>query len=139
MEKQVRVGVAAIIQNKNGEVLIGLRKSSHAHGTWGFPGGHLEFQEEPEICIKREVFEETGLVVTKVSKADYTSDQYSKEDKHYITLFYYAEVTDLQPKVMEPDKCEVWEWKAWDDLPENSMPPILNLKKQGFVLQNHEE
>ena len=31
---------------------------------WELPGGKLELGEEPEVCVAREITEETGLVVT---------------------------------------------------------------------------
>jgi len=131
MEKYPRVGVAAIIRNEMGELLLGLRKSKHANGTWGFPGGHLEFMETPEDCLAREVMEETSLRVTEIKKVDYTNDFYPDEDKHYITLFYEVWV-EGEPKVREPDKCAEWKWFPRNQLPKNLMPPIVHLIEQGY-------
>lgn len=33
---------------------------------WAFPGGHLENNESLTECVKREIFEETGIVLEKV-------------------------------------------------------------------------
>ena len=41
-KKYPRVGVGVMIQNKKGEVLLGLRQGSHGAGEWSFPGGHNE-------------------------------------------------------------------------------------------------
>ena len=30
---------------------------------WDLPGGQIEFNETPDQCIKREIFEETGIVI----------------------------------------------------------------------------
>lgn len=128
-QKQTRVGVAAIVRNEKGELLLGLRTGKHANGTWGFPGGHLEFRETPEDCVQREVKEETGLEVLALHKADYTSDYYKDEEKHYITLFYSVTCTG-NPKVCEPDKCAEWKWFHYNDLPENVMLPIQHLLEQ---------
>ncbi|KAF6793786.1 Nudix hydrolase 1, partial [Colletotrichum musicola] len=54
-----RVGVAAIIQRKDGRVVVGKRQSSHGAGTWQLPGGHLEFGESFFDCAARETLEET--------------------------------------------------------------------------------
>lgn len=135
MEKYPRVGCAAIIRNSKGELLLGLRKSAHANGFWGFPGGHLEFMETPEDCIAREVLEETALRATTVKKIGFTNDFYPEEQKHYITLFYnVAYEQGEEPKVCEPEKCERWEWFAPSALPENIMLPIQHLLEQGIIL-----
>ena len=135
MEQRPYIGVAAIVRNPKGELLLGLHKSKHAQGTWGFPGGHLEFMETPEDCIAREVWEETGLRITKVKRADFTNDFYPETQKHYITLFYEVEYeAKEEPKVCEPDKCERWEWFSVDNLPDNMMRPITNLLSQGIKL-----
>jgi len=40
--KQPKVGLAALII-KDKKVLFGKRKNPHGHGSWCFPGGHLDF------------------------------------------------------------------------------------------------
>ncbi|MCX6795148.1 MAG: NUDIX hydrolase [Candidatus Falkowbacteria bacterium] len=60
-EKQIRIGVAAVIVNKKGEILIA--KSPKLKNNWTMPGGHLNFGEKLEEALIREVAEETGLVV----------------------------------------------------------------------------
>jgi mutator protein MutT len=52
---------AAIIQ-KNDLVLSARRKEGlHLAGYWEFPGGKLEDGEQPEECLRRELFEEFGI------------------------------------------------------------------------------
>jgi 8-oxo-dGTP diphosphatase len=131
MEKSPQVGAAAIIRNAQGELLLGLRKSVHAHGTWGFPGGHVEFMETPEQGVIREVKEETGLDVLSVHKAGYTNDFYPLESKHVVTLFFEVEIQG-QPKACEPHKCEEWKWFSPDHFPDNLMPSIYRLMEQGY-------
>lgn len=125
-----RVGVAVIVINDD-KVLLGRRKGSHAAGTWAFPGGHLEFGEEPEQCAQREVSEETGISITNIRRSIFTNDVFDKE-KHYITLFLLADHKFGEPSVREPEKCEEWGWFAWDALPRPLMLPIEHLLQQGY-------
>lgn len=121
---QVRVGVGAFILKssrespENPHFLIGKRRNAHGAGTYGLPGGHLEFGETPEQCAAREVMEETGLKVSDVQFLTATNDYMPAEGKHYITLFVVCsrDNNDDEPQVLEPDKCEEWEWASWEDL-----------------------
>ena len=105
MNKQVRVGVATIIL-RDGAILLGERIGSHGANTWATPGGHLELGESIEDCAKREVLEETGLIVDSIEKFTFTNDIFEKEGKHYVTLFVVASSASGEPQVTEPDKCK---------------------------------
>jgi len=108
------IGVATILI-KDGTVLLGKRKGSHSEGTWAMPGGHLEMNETPIECAKRELLEETGLIAHACEEGGWAYDQI--EGKLYITLFF--QITDFEgsPQLLEPHKCEGWHWFFLDDLP----------------------
>jgi len=58
--------VVAIIRNENGDVLLARRNEpglKDAHDKWEFVGGGIEFGENPEEALKREVLEEAGVEV----------------------------------------------------------------------------
>ncbi|PQJ46449.1 ADP-ribose pyrophosphatase [Vibrio campbellii] len=135
MNKQVRVGVATIILLE-GAILLGERVGSHGANTWATPGGHLELGESIEDCAKREVLEETGLIVDSIEKFTFTNDIFEKEGKHYVTLFVVASSASGEPQVTEPDKCKQWKWCRLDDLPEPLFLPLINLLKEGNTLEN---
>ena len=124
-----KVGVAVIIK-KDGEVLLGKRKNIHGDGTWCFPGGHLEFSEEIKECAKRETEEETGIQIKNLQVVSFTNDIF--KDKHYITIFVVADHDHGEARVMEPEKCEQWQWFEWKDMPHPLFLPVQNLLKQNF-------
>ncbi|KAF4446297.1 hypothetical protein F53441_10047 [Fusarium austroafricanum] len=113
-----RVGVGALIYNRDGKFLTGMRIGSHGAGTIQLPGGHLEHGESFFTTAERETLEETGLRVRAVKHVATTNDVFEKENKHYITIFIRCELLDedAEPRVLEPQKCEGWYWKTWDDL-----------------------
>ncbi|KAM0438619.1 hypothetical protein ACHAPT_001371 [Fusarium lateritium] len=130
-----RVGVSAIIYRPDGKMVTGKRKGSHGAGTWQLPGGHLDYGESILVCAEREVLEETGLKVRGVKIVAVTNDVFEKEGKHYITLFVYCEMEDktAQPQVLEPQKCDGWHWKTWDDL-KQLLPAVSQGGEQGESL-----
>ncbi|KAK1528555.1 uncharacterized protein CCOS01_06389 [Colletotrichum costaricense] len=112
-----RSGVSAIIE-RNGMVIVGKRLGSHGAGKLQMPGGHIEKNEHPFKCAVRETFEETGLVVKAIKKGPWTSDEFEKEGKHYITTFVWCKMEDetAEPERKEKNKCEGWVWKSAQEL-----------------------
>lgn len=109
-----RVGVAAVIRNASGQLVVGKRLSSHGKGTVQFPGGHLEYGEEFFACAERETLEETGLRVKAVRLVAVTNSVFVEDCKHYITLFVLCEMLDpeatpqarhLHAWIDHPDLC----------------------------------
>ena len=131
MENIPRVGVWVIVI-KDDKVLLWMRKILHGKGTWHFGWGHLEFMESFEECAKREVMEETNLKIKDVSFVTVTNDFFKKDNKHYITIFMKGYYDSGTLKLMEPHKCEWWEWYDWDHLPSPLMVPIENFLKLGI-------
>lgn len=64
-QRKFTVSVAAVITNENGEVLL-LDHVLRPASSWGIPGGFLEYDEQPEEAVRRELFEETGIELTDV-------------------------------------------------------------------------
>ena len=57
--------VTAAILIKDEKILIAKRKADDRQaGKWEFPGGTVEQNETPQACLKREMKEEFGIVVT---------------------------------------------------------------------------
>ncbi len=119
---------------RNGKVLLGKRKNAHGEGAWCFPGGHLEFGESWKECALREIKEEAGIKVKNLRFATATNDLFSKEKKHYITIIMLADYASGEAKILEPHKCEKWDWFEWkkDNLPKPLFTPQKNLLAQKF-------
>ena len=131
MDKIPRVGIGVIIRNK-GKVLLIKRKNSHGDGTWAFVGGHLEFGESPEVCAKREVFEEVEIKIKNPRVTVFTNDFFKKEKKHYITIYVLADFDGGEVKIKEPNKVEKFGWFKWRSFPSPLFIPLKNLRKTRF-------
>lgn len=130
---QPKIGVGVLIV-REGRLLLGRRRGSHGANSWSAPGGHLEFGETPDECARREVLEETGLVVGKLAKVAFTNDFFIAEKKHYVTLFMLTEDISGTPQRCEPDKCAGWEWFSADELPQPLFAPLETLLQEGGLL-----
>ncbi len=120
MENQTKVGIGVMILKDN-KVLIGKRKAKHGENTYSFPGGHLEYMERFEECIKREVREECGLEIINI-KFLHVANVLMFTPKHYINICFSADWESGQPENLEPEKCEGWEWCDLESLPNPLFP-----------------
>ena len=131
MEIEPKVGVGVIIR-RSSRVLLGRRKGTHGSGTWQFPGGHLHYGESVEECARRELREETGLLLEEVHLGPYTNDIFDEANCHYVTLYAVGDSLTGDAELREPDKCEEWAWFEWSCLPRPLFLPIKNLLKLGY-------
>ncbi len=111
-----KVGVGVLVF-KDGKILVGKRYASHGAGEYAFPGGHLEYMESFEECVKREVMEETGITVKNVRFLNVANLDFYKP-KHYVNVEFTADWESGDPQVMEPEKIGEWNWYAIDAMPE---------------------
>jgi 8-oxo-dGTP diphosphatase len=112
-EDRPRVGIGVIVL-KDGKVLLGKRKGSHGEGEYAFPGGHLEYMESFEECAKREVREETGIEIDNIRfQLLYNMKKYVP--KHYVHINLLADYKSGEPRVLEPNKCDNWDFFDFDN------------------------
>lgn len=110
------VGVAVLIQDARGRVLLGLRKKEQ---LWASFGGRLEGAEAAHAGAIREVEEETGLVLTDLTPL--TFGEGAKPDgTPYAVLYFSARLPAGQsPVLREPDLFAGIGWFSLDGLPTN--------------------
>ena len=116
-KERPKVGVCICIE-KDGKYLLHERNGGHSHGSWAFPGGHLEYGESFEEGALRELAEEAGPIeVANVRFWTAANTIYENERKHYVLIILKADWVSGEAVVMEPDKCLQWDWFSWDNLP----------------------
>ena len=107
-----RLGAAAVIVNRAGEVL--LVQHNYARQDWTLPGGAADPRESITATARREVREETGLEVT----AEYVTGIYYEADLDMLNLVFWCVTPDgrfdLRPGKREIRRCAFW---PPDDLP----------------------
>lgn len=84
--------VGAVIAN-NGKVLLIRRANLPYRDFWDFPGGFLDFNEHPEIGLKREVSEELGVEVAVSRLVGLYMDFYRTPKESTLNIYYTCNVT----------------------------------------------
>lgn len=59
-----RISVKALVFN---ETRSGVLFAQEEDGVWELPGGGLEWGEDPQTCLRREILEETGIETTGIA------------------------------------------------------------------------
>jgi 8-oxo-dGTP diphosphatase len=76
---------AAIIEDKGKFLITQRQKGTHNELRWEFPGGKLDFGEDPRECLEREISEELGIKIKAEEILEYSSYVYGGE-KHIVLL-----------------------------------------------------
>lgn len=128
------IGVGVLVW-KNKKLLLGKRLHKDQSYSWQFPGGHLENDESVIECARREALEETGLKIKQLRHLGFTDKSFEMNQQQYITLFVSAEYESGKVQVLEPDKCESWQWFDCADLPTPLFSPITLFLEQQLLEQ----
>lgn len=120
------VGVAMVVRDRGGRVLLGRRTRGSHSGSWCIPCGRLEWGEDVRRGAERELLEETGL--TAVAGA-VVSVQSNFHDAARQTVGIWFEAEDVAGEAWCPDG-EFDEVGYFDP----ATPPELAFPTDGVVL-----
>ena len=97
--------VAGIIINKNKEVLFTVRKFPPKAGMLDLPGGFVDYEENAEDALKREIKEELGVKVTRLTyyKSLPNIYEYDGVKYHTLDLFYFCDVDSIENITVNDD------------------------------------
>ncbi len=104
-----RLGAYAVITEGDHILLTRISDLGYPTGWWGLPGGGVDHGESPNVAVRRELYEETGLKALSAQLIDVhdihivevgRGDMY--EDYHGVHLLYRVAVDpDATPHVVE--------------------------------------
>lgn len=124
-------GSVVIILNEQNDVLLQKRHD----GYWGLPGGLMDLGESFEEAAKREVLEETGLVVENLkllnvfSGSEYYFKVPNGDELYSVTAVYYTKDISGEMKIdySESEKMQYFSI--------NNLPNELSDEYRGFIEQ----
>jgi ADP-ribose pyrophosphatase YjhB (NUDIX family) len=112
------IGVGAVIVDGR-RVLLVRRATEPLKGEWSVPGGMLELGEKLRDGVRREVWEETGLVVEPGEVLDVFdsifTDGQGRTQYHYVLIDFLCRAISGEAKA-GTDVSEV-RWASENDLP----------------------
>lgn len=114
-EKIYHLGIKALIQNTDGEILI-LRRAGHSF--WDVPGGRVQAGEQVLETLVREVMEETGLVDLQDIKPQAMTltpinIQLADGTPAGLILWYHS-CAIANPVIMLSEEHSEYEWVTWE-------------------------
>ncbi len=97
-------------------VLLIQRKNPPFQGQWAFPGGFVDMSETVEDAVKRELFEETNLLVENLQQFK----TYSRVDRdprgRAISVVFTAKLKEVKEVIAQDDAVAV-KWFSIQELP----------------------
>jgi len=133
--KHPKPAVAAVIV-RDQEILLIKRGAEPGMGQWSIPGGSMNIGETIEEAVKREVLEETGLVVEVGKLAGVYNLIVRQDDEilfHYVILDYFAKVVSgTAAAATDAVECR---WVPFSELKDYEMTELLakRLKEMGVM------
>lgn len=112
MNQIIRHGAYGVVLHDS-QILLTQKKLGPYQGLWGLPGGSIEFGETPEETLKRELLEESSLVIRRIEFLNIATatGKYSKNGEpygfHQVGLIYRVIDWIKQPNVI-PEEENRW-------------------------------
>jgi NAD+ diphosphatase len=124
--------VAVILEAPDGKIILARRKFEPRAGYFDLPGGFVDTMERAEEAVKREVFEELGILVDKVRFLASFPNEYVYKGISYFTcdLAFVCPVDDLSKLKPADDVAEALLVHPREiDYTAISFPSIINILK----------
>ncbi|MDO6632240.1 NUDIX hydrolase [Bacillus thuringiensis] len=126
----ILVGAVIFLIDEENRIL--LQKKKEPKGLWGIPGGLMELGESIENTAKREVYEETGLLVEELtlfnvfSGESYFEKLENKDEFYAITVVYSSTKFKGKLQISDDESLKLHFYNI-DNLPEDMLITHRNI------------
>ena len=124
-----QVFAAGVIFDQDDKILL-VKSTYQRFHPWGLPGGSLDYGESPEDAVKREVWEETGLIVE--IKRFLLVKTWSPDR---VGLYYLCEITGGE--IYPTDEVSEAGYFSLDDLPDVRLLDVDMIKQLYKIVEQH--
>jgi 8-oxo-dGTP diphosphatase len=118
------VSAHALIFNKENKILLTKRAAPPKANYWFPPGGAIDLGETVEMGLRREIREETNIIVSNLNFLDYidgiTNDAGNKILYHYVVFIFTADY--LEGEVHANDDALDAQWFSSSDIINEKIP-----------------
>ena len=112
--QEPKLAVGVLIEDPLGRVLLVRRAVRPRIGFWAVPGGFMDHDEEPREAARREVLEETGLLVQVQGVLD-VAPLGTEDPRHGVIIFFSG--IPCGGSLRSGDDASEARWFAADDVP----------------------
>ncbi len=119
-QKKFTVSVAAIITDSSGKILLLEHLLRPQRSGWGIPGGFINFGEQFEDAIRREIREEVGIELDQLRMV-----QLRTIGRHVEVMFRAS--TDDEPVISSREICSF----GWFEI--DNMPPEMSEVQKAMI------
>lgn len=130
MNNRIDMGVKALVF-KEGKFLV-MHNNGVKENLWELPGGRMEFGETAEETLRREMLEETGLIVKPIKLLD--TWNLIKEDYQIAGIIYLCQLEEGEVRLSEEH-----DGYQWIDTDENSLKMVYEVFRSRMLNWNWDE
>lgn len=103
MKNQIEIRIEGIIFNRE-EMLLLVEHEKNGKKYWVLPGGHLEYGETFEECLKRELKEELSIRDVEVKKLLFLDEFINEEEgRHIVKIGFLCKAKNLDEITLVKD------------------------------------
>lgn len=136
-QKKLEIVGRALIKNKNKYLVLKRSVKDLFPGTWELPGGKLDSFELLEESLKREVFEETGLLIDVKKPALQISSRIATEIIYEGTTFIIVinEALIRSGKIRLSKEHDDYKWVTKKEILKLNLTPLIKLPLNEIFLR----